>query len=223
MELQVYKVVADFEREPGYILWIMQGKELFPHDDFAPIIGDVIHNLRDALDLAVAVIMRNAGESDEHVYFPSGDTFDAFEKTIAKGPKKPNFPDDLIDVLKTGIQPYEGGDGHFLRTLHRLAIADKHRMIVPTVFGTSSVAVSAEGMTLPFYTGPTPLPVKDGGIFARILVSEFPHIKVNQEAKLTLSIALYNADRLDYMPVEDALRWLYQVTKEAVDAMRVCL
>jgi len=78
MKAQVYKVVADFERDPGYICWVIRGKELFPHDEFAPFIGDVIHNLRDALDLAVAVIMRNARESDEHVMFPSADTLNAF-------------------------------------------------------------------------------------------------------------------------------------------------
>jgi len=111
-----------------------------------------------------------------------------------------------------------------LRTLHRLAITDKHRIIVPTVFGTSQVVIHTEGMRFPFYTGITPLSIKDGGVFARLLVSEFPHIKVNQEADITLTIALNKiGGPLEFLPVEDALRRLYQVTEEALDAMRVCL
>jgi hypothetical protein len=51
----------------------VRGEKLFPPDEFAPIIGGVIHNLRGALDLAVAVIMRNAGLpfSDKNVQFPT--------------------------------------------------------------------------------------------------------------------------------------------------------
>jgi hypothetical protein len=223
MELQVYRIVADLQSQPGYIVWVVRGKEVFPHDEFAPIIGDVIHNLRDALDLAVAVIMRNAGEPDEHVYFPTADAPYAFKKTIAKGSKKPHFPQDLIDVLETTIQPYKGGDGHYLRTLHRLAIMDKHRIIVPTVFGTSAVVVSTEGMTLPFYTGMTPLAIKDGGIFARLLVSEFPNIKVNQEADITLTIAFNDSGPLGFLDIETALRFFFQATEDAMNAMRSCL
>ena len=223
VKAQVYKIVADFERDPGYICWVVHGEDLFPHDEFAPIIGDVIHNLRDALDLAVSVIMRNAQESDDNVYFPTADTPNAFKRKIARGKRKPHFPHDLVNVLETRIQPYKGGEGHLLHTLHKLAITDKHRMIVPTVFGTTDVAISTEGMTLPFYTGATPLPIRDGGVFARTLASEFPQITVNQEATVTLSISFYHADRLDVLPIDDALRWLYRVTEEAVDAMRLCL
>jgi hypothetical protein len=224
MEAQTYRVVADFEREPGFICWTVRGEEVFPHDEFAPIIGDVIHNLRDALDLAVSVIMRNAGESDEHVMFPTADTPNGFGLAVAQGPKKPEWPKDLVDVLETRVQPYKGGNGYLLRTLHKLAILDKHRMIVPTAFGTVKVVMVVEGMKLPFYHFPTPLRIKDGTICGRVLVSEFPHVKVNDEADLALDIAFTSvAGPLEFVSVEDALRRLYQAVEEAVDAMRVCL
>ena len=195
---------------------------MFPHDEFAPIIGDVIHNLRDALDLAVSVIMRNAEESGENVMFPTADSLYDFGPVLARV-KKLKFPQSLIDMLETRIEPYTRGRGNYLRVLHKLAITDKHRMIVPTIFGTSRVAMNTEGMKLPFYTGLTPLPIKDGGIYARVLVSEFPDVKPNEEAEVTLTISFDSWEATKSVPIEDGLRRLYQATEEALDTMRACL
>src|SRR5580700_5300590 len=74
MEVQTYKAVANFELNPGYIVWIAKGEKRFDHKEFSPIIGDVIHNLRDSLDLAISVLMRNAKLSDENVMFPTADS-----------------------------------------------------------------------------------------------------------------------------------------------------
>ena len=224
MEAQTYKIIADFEREPGYICFVGQGEEVFPHDEFAPIIGDVIHNLRDALDLAVSVIMRNAGRSDRGVMFLTGRDANAFKRAIKQRSEKVKWPQDFLQVLETRIQPYEGGNGYLLRVLHELSITDKHRLLVPTVFGTSSVTVNTEGIRFPIYTGVYPVAIKDGGVYFRCLTSDFPDIKVGQKANVTLSIAFDGIGRpLDAIPVDDALRRLLQKTKEAIDALRSCL
>lgn len=112
IELQGCKAVADFETQPGYIIWVARSLGgSFSHKELSPIIGDAIHNLRDFLDLAVSVLMRNAGESDENVMLPTADSRDAFHRAVAGGPKQPKFPKKLVRVLKSRIEPYEGGNG----------------------------------------------------------------------------------------------------------------
>ena len=74
LEPSPYIAVADFQLNPGYISFVARGKELFPHDELAPIISDAIHNMRDSLDLAISILMRNRKLHDI-LYFPTGNTF----------------------------------------------------------------------------------------------------------------------------------------------------
>ena len=225
MQLQSYKAVANFDLEPGTIVWIARGEKVFEHEQFSPIIGDAIHNLRDALDLAVSVLMRNAGLPDANVYFPTGKTFDAFQKAVSGGPKKPKFPPKLVAVLQSRIQPYFGGHGHYIRTLHDLAIADKHRLIVPTVFGVNIVHMRVDGMgEIPIRFFGQPVPIKDGCKLARIVASEWPQIEVNQEADITFAIEFdKGTGQMFRWSVNEGLIRLMNVTKEAIEALETCL
>jgi hypothetical protein len=222
MKLQSYEAIADFERHPGDISWIARGEDVFPHDEFSPIIGDIIHNLRDSLDLAVSILMRNVGEPDVNVYFPTASSHDAFQRSITRGRKTPNLPKNLIDVLSTRIQPYIGGHGELLRTLHDLAILDKHRLIVPTVFGAIQVRIDVPGWNVSFPSLTGPKPIRNGGIISRFPVSA--SFKAGQKAEVDLSIALdKRGGRLCGVEIEDACRKLMYVTTEAIEALETCL
>lgn len=216
--------------EPGAIIWVARGEKVFDHREFSPIIGDALHNLRDSLDLAVSVIMRNAWEPDEGVYFPTGDSLSHFQRAIGKGPKTPkrskvpNFPPKLIREFEW-IQPYKGGNGYWLRTLHQLAIADKHRLIVPTVFGLDTVHMLVNGkgeIPMQFWEGP--VPIEDGSKLARLFAAEWPELQRNQEARVTLSIEFdSSAGDLRRWPILEGLIRLMNVTEEALNALARCL
>jgi hypothetical protein len=224
LEAQTYVSVADFELEPGKIFWVARGEELFPHDEFSPIIGDVVHNLRDSLDLAVSVIMRNANRTDANVQFPTSDSREAFCNAIKDGPKKKDFPDDLVAELKTRIQPYLGGTGYLLRILHNIAIADKHRLIVPSVFGLTAITVAAGPFVMKAQIVGQPRPIKNGSILASAMVEQFPHAQVGQEEKVSLTVAFdRSAGPLCGESIEDGCRKLYYATEEAIEALRSCL
>lgn len=224
MKVQVYKAIADVELEPGNIVWIAKGERRYDHEELSPIIGDAIHNLRDSLDLAVSVIMRNAGLSDEHVMFPTAGSIEAFQEAISGGSKKPTFPPKLIAVLESRIEPYEGGNGYWLRTLHNLAIMDKHRLLVPTVFGLDSVHIPVEGGEMPmrFYEGV--VPIEDGSQLARMPLPDWPSVKVEQEARVTLAIVFdRRSGHLAGWPIVEGLYRLKNVTEGALDALATCL
>jgi|HubBroStandDraft_5_1064220.scaffolds.fasta_scaffold07255_4 hypothetical protein len=229
IKLHAYKAVADFDLEPGWIVWVARGQGGFNHDDFGPWISDVIHNLRDSLDLAVSVLCRNAGLCDEGIYFPTGKSLDHFKKAIGKGPKPQptvttKFPPKVIAVLESWIEPYTHGHGYWLRTLHNLAILDKHRLIVPTLFGVSAVHMKIGGGDVPAHFFNKPVPIEDGRKLYRIRRSEWPEIKVNDEAPLTLSIQFdRRSGELWHLDVIEGLYRLMNVTQEALDGLETCL
>ena len=91
------------------------------------IIGDAVHNLRAALDLlAWQIVVANEGKPTRFTYFPIADSRKEFE---SGGPKKvKGASEDAIELLWK-IRPYKGGNVPLYR-LHRLDIADKHRLLL---------------------------------------------------------------------------------------------
>jgi hypothetical protein len=94
------------------------------------IIGDLIHNLRSALDLLACDLVRLNDENAKGVYFP-------FCKSAADLPqaiKDKNFdrasPAAIAELIK--LAPYKSGNDA-LRAIHDLDIQDKHRAIIPAI------------------------------------------------------------------------------------------
>lgn len=223
---QLYEAIANRDIQPGYLTLIARQKEPFSHDEFSPIIGDVIHNLRDALDLAACVLMRNAGRSDQRVSFPTGETVDHFRQAIANAAKdKRPFPDPIVTILETRIQPYGGGRNGLLRTLHNLAVQDRHRLVVPVVLGFLRIELESQGQIFPLVNiDPRPKAIRDGSILAIIEDVELAELEINKAAEVTPTLAFdESSGRLWGEPLEDGCRKLLYATQEAVDALKDCL
>ena len=95
----------------------------------APILGDLIHNLRSALDLTASELARLNNRNDKKVYFPISDSEESLDSRI----KEKNFHlagDDAVKLLKE-FAPYRGGNAA-LRALHDMDIQDKHTALIPT-------------------------------------------------------------------------------------------
>jgi hypothetical protein len=102
--------------------------------ELSAIIGDVIHNLRTALDLLANDLVRLAGKNPKEVYFPFARSEDELSEQI----KRRNFDragPDAVALLKQ-LCPYKGGNVA-LRTIHDLDIQDKHQALVPVAHGLS--------------------------------------------------------------------------------------
>jgi hypothetical protein len=107
-------------------------------DDVGAIVGDVIHNLRAALDLTAADVVRSAGEDDKKVSFPFCEGEEDLDGII----KRRNFDKagaEAVALLRT-LKPYRDGN-LALRVIHDLDIHDKHRALVPTAMSAASPIV----------------------------------------------------------------------------------
>ena len=105
--------------------------------DFAPIIGDAIHNLSSALDHIVFDLVKpDNAAMERRVQFPFCKDAASLEPTL-----KTRFiqraPKEAIDIIRA-VQPYPGGNGALLHAIHDLDITDKHKLLV-TVTGMTGV------------------------------------------------------------------------------------
>lgn len=103
------------------------------------IAGDVLFNLRAALDhLAVHLVQRNGQTPTRYTSFPIIDTDNPAQYNSAKARKVQGMSDaakDAIDATK----PYKGGDDTLWR-LHKLNNIDKHRALMTAVAQVSGMA-----------------------------------------------------------------------------------
>ncbi|HVU60233.1 MAG TPA: hypothetical protein VHD58_01095 [Mycobacteriales bacterium] len=128
-ESRPYRLVPDFTIEPPDWVHIRVHFDKPLPASVPLIIGDAVHNLRSALDHFA------------HCAVPSPTTDTAFP-VMRKGPTpttaalKGHVKGKLkgtslaLQQAVCALQPYEGGDGHWLWALDQLDVIDKHRLLI---------------------------------------------------------------------------------------------
>jgi hypothetical protein len=108
-------------------------------EDAAPILGDIVHNLRAALDLAASAIVIAGGEDPIQMYFPLTDTRDNLLKSEYYQRIKRLAP-ELAILIADHIKPYKAAN-YPLWALNRLDRMDKHRVLVPTITRSTHLVI----------------------------------------------------------------------------------
>lgn len=152
-------VIAALIKPDAYRLWVenepygtnvLKFRMLKPiRCDIPLIIGDAIHNLRSALDLAACEIITMAGQQpSKWTSFPVRDTRQELESTVNSGEIKIAGV-DIVDLIINVIKPYKGGNDP-LHALHNLDIIDKHRLLIPviTITGLNKVTLRSGGTVI---------------------------------------------------------------------------
>lgn len=104
-------------------------------DELGSVFGDVIHNLRAALDLMACDLCKLKGASTKDVYFPFCESVSQLPKMIIKRHFDQAGP-EAVRLLHE-LQPYKGGNTA-LRAIHDLDIQDKHQMLIVTPMSFAS-------------------------------------------------------------------------------------
>jgi hypothetical protein len=122
-----YEIVSECYPEADEEVWSFQLKRKLPHD-LSVRTGEILHNLRSALDQMLGeIVVRISKRTESGVEFPFGLNFGEFETALGKQKK---LPTDAIQMIRN-LQPYNGGDP-LLWLLHSANRRDKHRMgLVP--------------------------------------------------------------------------------------------
>jgi hypothetical protein len=121
----------ELEQNNGLTTWEICFSEP-PPASIPLILGDVVHNLRSALDLMVCDLARIQGEKVvRNLEFP----FDEDESALMKRTKRKKLcayiGQDAFDAI-ISLRPYAKNGSELLHGLHKLDITDKHQLIIPT-------------------------------------------------------------------------------------------
>ncbi|GAD89841.1 hypothetical protein VHA01S_028_00400 [Vibrio halioticoli NBRC 102217] len=102
-------------------------------NEAAIVIGDVLHNLRAAIDHAYWSCTEKHAKSDrerKNIQFPITSTETALRDSILPGlPSR--VSQDFANALAS-LKPYRDGGNLFLCAIHDLDVMDKHKLLVPT-------------------------------------------------------------------------------------------
>jgi hypothetical protein len=109
-----------------------------PPEEISAIVGDIIHNLRTALDLMACDMVRAAEQSDKDVYFPFSESAEELDYMI----RRRHFDRAGVDAvtLLQSLKPYRNGNTP-LRIIHDLDVHDKHRALILNVMCVASPIV----------------------------------------------------------------------------------
>lgn len=139
---------------PGMKKWVVHVREEVPAD-FSAIIGDVIHNLRTALDLMACELVRLNGGDERNVYFPFAESEIALDEMVIRRRMDRASPEAL--ALIKSVKPYHGGN-EALRAVHDLDIIDKHQTLITAVTMTGTPHI-------PWEQAMRVGPIRDGASF----------------------------------------------------------
>jgi len=202
-----YPFVREIEPETGDTVIKLGKCETIP-EDFPLIIGDVLQNLRSALDhLVWQLVLSNGGTPGVNTSFPISKSAEYYK---ADAPRKVKGvapePIKMIDAL----QPYGGGNED-LYGLHLLNIADKHRLLL--ICGAAHLSTEVKfqlSLTPQQVTVPIPFhntyPLKDGTELYRI-PKNMPGA-FDQNPKFTFRIAFGDAEVMGGEPMLPPLHQL---------------
>jgi len=138
-----YKVANKRDPDTRRLIYYIESVQSVPVT-IAAITGDALHCLRAALDhLAQQLYLAGTGNAKgyrDQTSFPIAKSAKEFKSGLAR--KVEGMRQEAVDAI-CALEPYHGGKGSDLWTLHRLNNIDKHRLILTVGSAFRSVDLGA--------------------------------------------------------------------------------
>jgi hypothetical protein len=207
-----YPIIREDDPKTGDLVFKL-GKCLPIPEDFPAIIGDILQNLRTALDhLAWQLVLANGETPTSQTGFPIAEDLKKFEAMF--GRKVEGISESAIKKIRA-LNPYGRADED-LWGLHELNNTDKHRLLF--VVGAAHTGIDVDvtkfhpGVNIRsvrFMLKPADLawPLKDGTELYRIFKAT-RDLHVDENPKFTIQIAFGDAEVMEGEPVFPPLHQL---------------
>ncbi|MFA9446326.1 hypothetical protein [Egicoccus sp. AB-alg6-2] len=121
-----------------------------PPLEWSALAGDIVHNLRSALDHVAWALVAEEGQPDEWTCFPITDKERSFGDRARKALRGAPEARQMV----RGLSPWRDGNED-LWLLHRLNIVDKHRLLL--VVGSASTGIGLRMTFRGFEEGDSPI------------------------------------------------------------------
>jgi hypothetical protein len=188
--------------------------------------GDILHNLRSALDhLAYQLFLVGPGGAGggkgNRVYFPIAR--DAAEYKRDSRQKMKGLHQHAIDAINA-IEPYGGGTGNDLWTLHALNNVDKHRLLVTVGGSFQSVGIGSllsRSLSGAFKNVKIELGIKPADTLCPLKVGDelfidSPDAEIDEHMPFKLDVALSESGIIDGKPLLETVRSLSKLVESII-------
>lgn len=230
-----YQVSTKRDSQTRRLIYFVSSVQQAP-SSFATITGDVLHNLRSALDhlaYQLFLVESKGSGNGRHVQFPIG--LDAKDYAKQRNRRTVGMRKDAIAMLDS-IEPYKGGKGHKFWVLQELNNADKHRFLIAIGSNFQSVNIGAlmtselreagkaRDMDIPIidlYLKPkdTLFPVQVGDA----LFTDMPDAQENSKIDFRFNIGLSVPNILEGVVLLDTLKDFCDLVSNTVLGFKSCL
>jgi hypothetical protein len=218
---QPYRVVTDKHPRTGDVTYRLRIVHEIP-SSWATIIGDIVHNLRAALDLLVcALVVHNGNQVKLGNGFPIAGSAKTFEAMLDR---KVDGTSDEVKRFVKRLKPYETGNRP-LWAIHELDVLDKHKAIVPTTSAYRHFTLRGE-IKVPWQDEPVKLPginirpndarrlmTNDGDILMRV---RSPAVSSEDKYEFAFEVAFGKTQIVDGQPVVPTLQQFGQLVERIV-------
>lgn len=201
-----YRIEREYDPQTGYNTYRVFDIQT-PPAEIGLLAGDVIHNLRSALDhLAYQLVYVNGATHSKQTAFPIWDSDSEYNAQRARRVK--GMAQSAIDAIDAS-EPYQGGKGAGLWVLHYLDIADKHHALLTPLINVTEASFTIPGFWERDYkgVGGVAFPnfgksLKDGDVVA------IREATMDNDMNLTLDIAFTEPEVIEGKPVIKTLQRL---------------
>ena len=148
--LHPYEQVAENDpNQAGFVIHKMKLTKPLP-DAVGNVLGDLVGNLREALDTAAYAIAVASGKTDpKFTAFPFAGSIGQMAQSLGRSKDLPKE----IHSLFCGFQPYLGGDD-LLWLLNEICNSNKHKVVTPV--GVGLMRQEASVRTVGYFSMPNP-------------------------------------------------------------------
>lgn len=130
-----YALDQEFLADSSELVFRLRGEPPSPPLRWSTVIGDVVHNLRSALDhLAWQLVLLDGGQPTLQTQFPIYESEDAFRRNAER--RLPGVTPERVSAVEA-LQPYRRSPDNpaedHLAAIQLLSNTDKHRVLTTTV------------------------------------------------------------------------------------------
>jgi hypothetical protein len=183
-QLKPYGTIIEADsKRPGHQIHKVKMTQPLP-ESLCNIVGDIVGNLRGALDTAAYGIAVAAGKTNpKNTAFPFAGSVTQMANSLGRSKDLPKE----IQSLFCGFQPYPGGND-ILWALNEMCNADKHKILIP--MGTAIVCRTAGANVTGFFSMPDPH-VWDAEKNEMVLITLGPGAKFDYQFHFEFFIAFH--------------------------------
>lgn len=216
-----YRIERETNTETGYNVYRVFDVQT-PPADIGSITGDVIHNLRSALDhLAYQLVYVNGATHTKQTAFPIWDSAAEYKAQRARRVK--GMAQGAIDAIDA-IEPYQGGKGAGLWVLHYLDISDKHHALLTPLINVTEASFTTPGFWERGYRGVGGVsfpnfgkPLKDGDVVAT------REAEMDKDMNITLDVAFTEPEVIEGRAVLKTLLRLVDLVDDCMFSFKLFL